>query len=775
MADRKIFANAGPSDPNLKRSVFDKSFYNNLTARFGRIYPVFLEEAPANSTYRIRPAFGFSVMPLVFPVQTNIRCHLAFFKAPFRILMKNYEDFAVGVGNHVMPFISRPDGEDWCPTGSLADYMGVPTFSAHSVQQLIDVGCRTQAYSGLDSGVVHWQHGYTLIGSNKFEGDLNYAFIAASAYTDYVGFCSSKLDSSSLMYDDYLKVPIIYKTAPVVATTHKMYLHVFVNGVDKYVQTFTGSASNSNTPLVGVFCKGTDYYTVSNYNGTGYRVISLIYHVDEFVKTLINESLTNGDNVNLCLVYSRSVSDVYGEVLHDYSSDDPSSHRSFADYFREAIYSYFNSDKLENIENFLGILPHFQYMSEKWISSSPTSSPFLGSDPELKINALPFRFYEMIYNYHFRNSSVDPLILDGNPTYNKFLTNDGDGADTTTPLSFKQAMFEPDIFTTCLPSPQLGYAPLVGITFNDGSDTATLHMVPSEGEAYDVEVAVDANSDALAISNYADVADKTTVKRLNEMINFGISINDLRNASALQRWCERRNKSGLIYHDYVFEMFGTHAPDGDHFPEYLGGFTQSVNVGKIENTSLTAPKGQSGPQLGEFAGTANCVGQAEEINVFCAEQSYIMGIMYFTVTPTYSQQLPAHLVKRELLDYYNPQFAHIGLQPVFNYQIAPLQADENTPGSGLRDVFGYNRPYGDYVQRLDEVHGDFRKESMQNFLLQRQFATMPHLNADFLNIKSQDLTDIFAVTLDSDKIYGQIYFDVKATLPIPRFMSPQIL
>lgn len=754
MADRKIFANAGPSDPNIRRSVFDKSFYNNLTARFGRIYPVFVEEAPANSTYKIRPAFGFSLMPMVFPIQTNVRCHIAFFKAPFRILMKNYEDYAVGVGNHVMPFISR--ASNWAQTGSLADYMGVPTFKATKYQVLTTVGVRAQAesiqYSYFQCGPCN------IVRNTLFHDTLNHAFSVVSGSNPSLGFATRAL--KRLLYNRFLHIPLIGSTYPSLGSGYKVAIHLFVNGLDVDFLELSGSLSSTDTPQAATFCQGTQTGSDVRINDLWLHQYDMVLGLTDDFKQRINEFIENGDNVNLVFVTGSSNVTKFGNMVFTKDFLDTATSVTGEDSEKPVTITYFNHD---------GLQPFISYTTEVYLSSEDSSSPFVGVDPELKINALPFRMYEMIYNYHFRNSAVDPLVIDGTPYYNKFLTNDADGADSTTPLDFKQAMFEPDIFTTCLPSPQLGYAPLVGITFNSGDSSAVLHMQPESGDAYDVEVSVGGDSDALAINNYADVADRPTIKRLQEMINIGISINDLRNASALQRWCERRNKSGLIYHDYVFEMFGTHAPDGDHFPEYLGGYTQSVNVGKIENQAMTA-----NAKLGEFAGTANCVGQAEEINVFCPEQSYIMGIMYFTVTPTYSQQLPAHLVKRDLLDYFNPQFINIGLQPVYNYQIAPLQADD-TPGNGLRDVFGFNRPYADYVQRLDEVHGDFRKESMQNFLLQRQYGTMPHLNASFLNINSQDLTDVFAVQLDSDKIYGQIYFDVKATLPIPRFMTPQIL
>lgn len=144
--------------------------------------------------------------------------------------------------------------------------------------------------------------------------------------------------------------------------------------------------------------------------------------------------------------------------------------------------------------------------------------------------------------------------------------------------------------------------------------------------------------------------------------------------------------------------------------------------------------------------------------------------MYFSCTPAYSQMLPRHFTKSELLDFYNPQFANLGLQPVYRHQLAPLQLDPDEVG----EVFGYNRPYADYVSMQDEVHGDFRT-NMADYLMQRIFANKPELSEQFINIYSKDVTNVFLDREDNDKIFGQIYFDMRAKLPMPRFAVPRII
>ena len=53
----------------------------------------------------------------------------------------------------------------------------------------------------------------------------------------------------------------------------------------------------------------------------------------------------------------------------------------------------------------------------------------------IKVSAYPFRAYEAVYNAYIRNTRNNPFVLNGKKTYNRFITNDEGGADSTTPKS----------------------------------------------------------------------------------------------------------------------------------------------------------------------------------------------------------------------------------------------------------------------------------------------------------------------------------------------------
>ena len=140
------------------------------------------------------------------------------------------------------------------------------------------------------------------------------------------------------------------------------------------------------------------------------------------------------------------------------------------------------------------------------------------------------------------------------------------------------------------------------------------------------------------------------------------------------------------------------------------------------------------------------LGSKHDVNHYFDEHGYIIGILSVVPIPSYSQLLPKHLIKANHLDYYTPEFGHIGMQPVLLKEVAPNEAKFS--GTPLDKVFGYQRPFYDYLAAVDRVHGQMRT-SMRDFLVNRYFEGAPQLGAQFLRIDSEEINDIFTVTDDS--------------------------
>ena len=115
--------------------------------------------------------------------------------------------------------------------------------------------------------------------------------------------------------------------------------------------------------------------------------------------------------------------------------------------------------------------------------------------------------------------------------------------------------------------------------------------------------------------------------------------------------------------------------------------------------------------------------------------------------PIYQDTLPKYFIQHEAFDYYFPEFGKIGMQPITYKELAFSHSFLNNEMDG---VFGYQRAWYDNLENLDSVHGAFRFD-FRNFLIARDFGSLPRLNPDFLTITSDDLNNTFYSDHDFDK------------------------
>ena len=824
-------------------STFDKTYTNNLTARVGRAYPCFVDLVPPHSTAHITPHAAFDMMPTVSPIQASIHCHISYYKIPLRILMRSYEDFFSRVGNHKVPFIKRPKG--WCETGSLADYLGIPsqTFTPKRIAselnfhrmgyiqagKMLGKDLSSDLYvKGLFSSYLSQRASSSLLSDEMM--DVMLSVVPSRLYNGVIQLPyvlpTSQSASNTIFGNRQLRLLAIRATnftpssdvryeVPGISQFTYHYEAEHYNGY-KLIEWSNSLLNHDTTPSGGVSpsndyanldpgqyaLESTPFETVS-LGSYSYRKYRFAFRLsDNFLSTLNSmiDRAEHGQKVFLLLAWSTysTYEDVFGN-----NEPLPGSHIGIVQVGSNAVQSFDNpiitgtADKervsqLVSGSDFQVLYPGLGSggnCSFEYIAKSNDENPFCsydGEDPKLPVNAFAFRAYEFIHNYFFRNQRVTPFKK-LNPdtgeledTYNQFITNDGDGADETTPVDFFQVPYEFDMFTQCQKTPQFGNAPLVGITTNDESETADILMQGTkDGQPFNFTIKCRLSSTAgipaqiVNIDNYDEVANEPSVMRLNEAIRYGISINDFRSVNAFQIMQERFLKAGYCYPDLVQEFFNVRPPVGENYPEYLGGVTRPVSISKIQNVAKSADAA-----LGEFAGTGSLEAHGERVECFCEEWSVLMGLCWFSVTPIYSQKIDKHFLYSHYLDFYNPQLASIGPQPVPQYLLAPLQMPHNEDGTidveRLAATFGYNRPWYDLVSKQDEAHGEFRG-SMHSYLLQRLFSEAPELGEKFLYIDSADLTDIYSYIADTDKFFGAILHEYYLKMPLPKVSLPRII
>lgn len=399
----------------------------------------------------------------------------------------------------------------------------------------------------------------------------------------------------------------------------------------------------------------------------------------------------------------------------------------------------------------------------------------------IKLSAFPFRAYESVYNAYIRNIKNNPFKKNGKAVYNEWITTDAGGEDKT-PYSLFHANWYSDMFTTALPTPQQGKAPLVGLTtYTDSSTDENGHavtemryaLVDEDGKRY--KLSFESNDEELKSVTYSELGDGVALApySLVNAVTSGISINDFRNVNAYQRYLELNQFRGYSYKEIIEGRFDVNVRfDALQMPEYLGGFTRDVNMSSITQTVETSSSGSYSGSLGSQSGLAYANSSSENISVFTDEACIVLGIMYVVPLPVYTQSLPKFFTYRDQLDYFNPEFDHIGYQPIAVKEIAPIQ-QWLKDSTAMDTTFGYQRPWYQYCQKNDKASGIFKTE-LRNFLINRVFNDVPQLGASFTTVDESDVNDVFSVTETTDKIFGQIYFDIEAKLPISRVVVPKL-
>lgn len=773
----KIFSkNQGPA-VDVKRNTFDLSHCSHLTGKIGDLIPVLCQEVIPGDSFQIDPKFGIRFNPLQFPIQTKMHGIMHFFYVRNRNLFDKWQEYIGKTDDDaVMPYLSLNSAraKKMISTGTLGDYLGVPTTlsGAYALQYLLNFdnvlnSTEFTTYSPHGTSP-HYSHRTDFFGS-----PLEMVNRLSSKYI-YVG-----KDTLSGKFEYPALSPLVlswhYSTEHNQAYNNpswqELYGYMSTNSLQRAIDieqnTFTlyhsinlGSTSRKlSTGAYLIFTCGQSYdapLSLSNHCATipvtldldtsGYVVGSYSTDFSSIIENI--NSLIGSHSIYVGLAFDASVADVSYFMSNPTVLPTASSFKSVGDGLVFPVSGIHTLDATE--QGTIGYNPFILHGT---------------SFPKIKLNALPFRAYESIYNYFYRDEIIDPFLIDGKEVYNDYIPTHAGGADTHEYLLHKRN-WERDYYTSCQSSPQQGVAPLVGIsangtfTFSDGTNEYTAETtIGDDGETI------------VGISTYSPDMPKGSLRQLMDVITNGISINDLRNVNSFQRWLETNIRRGYKYVDQIYSHFGVNPSfKANDMPEFLGGIHAVADISQVTNTSDNG--------LGQYAGQMSMFGGSDnKINKFCDEHGYIIGIMCVYPEPVYSQMLPKHFLKTESpLDYYFPEFGHIGMQPITYNEVTPLEvaaSDYANNEDTINDVFGYQRAWADYLANHDQVHGDFRT-SMSEFVASRVFNSKPELGHDFIAIDDNDINDIFVVTDGSDKMLGEIRFDIKAQRPIPEFGIPRI-
>lgn len=375
----------------------------------------------------------------------------------------------------------------------------------------------------------------------------------------------------------------------------------------------------------------------------------------------------------------------------------------------------------------------------------------------LKVNALPFRAYNLIFNEWFRDENLQESLKV--PT--------GDGPDDLSDYSLIRRGKRHDYFTSCLPWPQKG--PGVEISIGGSANVSgslsswpgsiSYNMTATEGASctpssislalYPETVFTSTGNSTIATFDQASFLTNgftVNTSRGNvgvtatrgDISGFGftgkadlssavpISINDLRQAFQIQKLYERDARGGTRYTEILRSHFGVISPDARlQRPEYLGGSSARIAINPVQQTSAT---NDTTPQ-GNLAAYGVVSDSFHGFSKSFVEHGYIFGFVNVRADLTYQQGLNRMWSRQGRFDFYWPVLAHLGEQAVLNKEIYAQGTDDDDK------VFGYQERYAEYRYYPGQITGKFRStdpQPLDSWHLAQKFDSLPTLSAQFI-------------------------------------------
>lgn len=355
-----------------------------------------------------------------------------------------------------------------------------------------------------------------------------------------------------------------------------------------------------------------------------------------------------------------------------------------------------------------------------------------------------------------------------------------------------------DAFTSVLPSPQKGPDIYFGVARSAPLNTSGSIIPFDNGESlrFGTNTIIGTGQKLLALQGQNNqnggtviVQDASSSGSVNDLAvtgtnlyvdlsnATGVSINDLRTAVATQHVYETLARSGSRYISVLRAMFDLDVdnPFSD-IPQEIGHIRRELDLFQVAQTSASQAGNTAQGDLAAFGYTSNGGSFFDKTFV---EHGYIHILCVVRHRNVYTTLLAPDNFRMSTLDFYLPELANIGEQPIRLATLNPFIADEDDR------VLGYQEAWWEYRYQPDVVSGLFRSG-----INSRPNENLPGLdvwtyadpfepnfkvvNKNWLKSNSQAVLDrTLAVTSAlSDQFLGMFSFKVTKQRPMPTYSVP---
>ena len=397
-----------------------------------------------------------------------------------------------------------------------------------------------------------------------------------------------------------------------------------------------------------------------------------------------------------------------------------------------------------------------------------------------RINALPVRAYVKIWNEYFRDENVDNravLVTAGQDKAYQDSKNE-ENLDEILKKAYTGGRCLPvnkfhDYFTSCMPYPSRGpevTLPLAGNAAVRGYKDVNYKEIIEDQINAVINGEVCQGAEVSVTPSYAAFestqggtgylgADLSTIT--------AATINDLRKAVAVQQYYEALARGGSRYREQLKALWDVTISDKTvQIPEYLGGGRYHVNMNQIVQTSgqqkdADTPIGETG------AMSVTPVNESSFTKSF-EEHGFVIGVMCVRHNHSYQQGLERFWSRKDRLDYYVPQFANLGEQPVKKKEImlTGTATDEET--------FGYQEAWADYRMKPNRVSGLMRSNAtgtLDFWHYADNYSAVPTLSQGWMAEGRSEIARTLVVQ-DEPQFFGAIRVANETTRRMPLYSVP---
>ncbi|QXN75191.1 major capsid protein [Microvirus mar39] len=396
---------------------------------------------------------------------------------------------------------------------------------------------------------------------------------------------------------------------------------------------------------------------------------------------------------------------------------------------------------------------------------------------------LPVQAYIDIWNNWFRDENLQaPIQLDKTDAN---LTTDG--TVSTGQGLLPVAKFH-DYFTSALPQPQKGEAistPL-GISAPVLAYENQLEMTAYDttgNRRYGILTNGTSNSGQwranLAVTAFEAGFNNTTPVAIKKDFILGrtdltqataATINALRLSFATQRILEKDARFGSRYPEFLKGQYGVTASDECLLiPEYLGGKRIPINIETVLQTQAT----NSTSPLGETGAMSVTADVNEDFTKSFTKHDFLIGVCCVRAEHTYQQGIPKQFKRERRLDTYHPSLAHIGNQPIYNYEIYAQGTDVDN------QVFGYKEAWQEYMFKPSRISGEMLStyaQSLDIWHFGDDYGSLPVLSSEWISEPTEFIDRTLAVkSTNSNQFWMDVLVEQTVSAPIPLNRVPGLV